>query len=288
MKCASTIKLSSRATEEFWEIPVLYEDEHLLALDKPSGLLISPDRNDPERPNLMKLLHGGIAQNKPWAKERGLSYLMNAHRLDFEISGVILLAKSKPVLVQLANLFGSEKPAKKYGALVQGQPANDEFESDAKLAPHAANPAIIRVDTKRGKRALTRFKVRERFEGWTWIECRPLTERTHQIRVHLKSLGLPMVGDALYGGKALWLSRLKSDYRLKPNHEERPLIGRLALHAEELVLPHPVGGRVVSIEAPLPKDIEVGLKYLRRYAPSQMTKPECRNPKQARSSNKSR
>lgn len=266
MKCASTIKLSSRVTGEFWEIPVLYEDEHLLALDKPSGLLTSPDRYDPERPNLMKLLHAGIAENKPWARERGLSYLMNAHRLDFETSGVILLAKSKPVLVQLANLFGSEKPAKKYGALVQGQPASDEFESDAKLAPHPANPAIVRVDPKQGKRALTLFKVRERFDGWTWIECRPLTGRTHQIQVHLKSFGLPIVGDALYGGKPLWLSRLKSDYRLKPNHEERPLIGRLALHAEELTLTHPAGGQVVSIEVSLPKDITVGLKYLRRYA----------------------
>jgi RluA family pseudouridine synthase len=264
----STIKLSSRATSEFWEIPVLYEDEHLLALDKPSGLLTSPDRYDPERPNLMKLLHAAIAESKPWAKERSLTYLMNAHRLDFETSGIILLAKSKPVLVQLANLFGSEKPAKKYGALVQGAPTADQFESDAKLGPHPANPAIIRVDPKRGKKAMTLFHVRERFDGWNWLECRPLTGRTHQIRVHLRALGLPIVGDSVYGGKPLWLSRLKSDYRLKPNREERPLIGRLALHAEELALPHPVTGAVVSIQAPLPKDIAVGLKYLRRYAAS--------------------
>jgi RluA family pseudouridine synthase len=262
----STIKLSSRATSEFWEIPVLYEDEHLLALDKPSGLLTSPDRYDPARPNLMKLIHAAITESKPWARERSLSYLMNAHRLDFETSGVILLAKSKPVLVQLANLFGSEKPAKKYGALVQGAPAADEFQSDAKLAPHPANPAIIRVDQKRGKKAMTLFHARERFEGWTWLECRPLTGRTHQLRVHLRTLGLPIVADNLYGGKPLWLSRLKSDYRLKPDREERPLIGRLALHAEELVLTHPITGTVVSIQAPLPKDITVGLKYLRRYA----------------------
>jgi RluA family pseudouridine synthase len=261
-----TIKLSSRATSEFWEIPVLYEDEHLLALDKPSGLLSSPDRYDPERPNLMKLLHAGIADSKPWAKERGLTYLMNAHRLDFETSGIMLLAKSKPVLVNLANAFGSEKPAKKYGALAQGSPAENEFQSDAKLAPHPANPAIVRVDPKRGKKATTQFMVRERFKGWTWLECRPLTGRTHQIRVHLKSLGLPIVADQLYGGKPLWLSRLKSDYRLKPDREERPLIGRLALHAEELVIVHPVTGQEVKIEAPLPKDMVVGLKYLRRYA----------------------
>src|SRR5262252_8066137 len=113
MKSSAAIKLSSPATNEFWEIPVLFEDEHLLALDKPAGLLTSPDRYDPNRPNLMKLLHAGIADGKPWAVEQKLTYLSNAHRLDFETSGVILLAKTKPVLVELANLFGTEKPEKR-------------------------------------------------------------------------------------------------------------------------------------------------------------------------------
>ncbi|MEY2466476.1 MAG: hypothetical protein QOD03_997, partial [Verrucomicrobiota bacterium] len=76
MTRSPAIKLSSPATHEFWEIPVLFEDEHLLALDKPSGLLTSPDRLDANRPNLMKLLHAGITENKPWARERGLTYLM--------------------------------------------------------------------------------------------------------------------------------------------------------------------------------------------------------------------
>jgi len=262
----SAIKLSSAGTREFWEIPVLYEDEDLLALNKPSGLLTSPDRYDPNRPNLMKLLHGGIADAKPWAKERGLWYLMNAHRPDFETSGVILLAKSKPVLVQLANLFGSEKPIKSYVALVQGCPGTDPFQIDAKLAPHPVKPGLIRVDPKRGKRARTTFEVRERFDGWTLLACRPLTERTHQIRVHLRHVGLPIVGDSLYGGKPLWLSRLKQDYHLKRDKEERPLIGRVALHAEELTLAHPVTGQSLTIEAQWPKDLTVALKYLRRFA----------------------
>ena len=93
----------------------------------------------------MKLLHAAIAAGKPWARERGLNYLMNAHRLDFETSGVILLAKNKPALVALANLFGSEKPLKKYVALAQGTPAEDKFEVDAKLAPH---PAENRPDAR--------------------------------------------------------------------------------------------------------------------------------------------
>src|SRR5215472_347824 len=143
---SAVIKLSSPATREFWEIPVLYEDDFLLALDKPSGLLTSPDRYDPARSNLMKLLHGGIAAQKPWARERNLTYLSNAHRLDFETSGVILLAKTKATLVQLADLFGSEKPVKKYVALVQGCPVEDEFEVDAKLSPHPVKIGLMRVD----------------------------------------------------------------------------------------------------------------------------------------------
>lgn len=262
----SSIKLSSPATREFWEIAVLYEDRDLLALDKPSGLLTSPDRYDPNRPNLMKLLHGGIADAKPWAKERGLSYLMNAHRLDFETSGIILLAKSKPILVELANLFGSEKPIKSYTALAQGRPTTDLLQIDGKLAPHPVKVGLIRVDPKRGKRARTTVEVRERFDGWTLLTCRPLTGRTHQIRVHLSHIGLPIVGDTLYGGKPLWLSRLKQDYHLKRDQEERPLIGRVALHAEKLTLAHPVTGELLTIEAPWPKDLTVGLKYLRRFA----------------------
>src|SRR5689334_10515848 len=119
-----TLKLSS-AGKEFWEIPLLYEDEHLLAVNKPPLLLSSPDRHDPERPSLMQLLHRGVSQGAPWARQRGISYLSNAHRLDFEVSGAMLLARSKPVLVALANLFGSEKPARTYAALVQGVPDKD-------------------------------------------------------------------------------------------------------------------------------------------------------------------
>jgi RluA family pseudouridine synthase len=264
----AVIKLSSPATKGFWEIPILFEDEHLLALDKPSGLLTSPDRYDAERPNLMKLLHAGIAENKPWAKERGLTYLSNAHRLDFETSGVILLAKNKETLVKLADLFGAEKPVKKYVALVQGVPAEDEFEIDAKLAPHPVRLGYMRVEPKNGKKSITKFSVMEKFSKWTLMRCEPLTGRTHQIRVHLRHADVPIVGDELYGGKPLWLSRLKLSYRLKPGKEERPLLARVALHAEQLELKHPVTDQVVNITAPWPKDFYVALKYLRQFAPA--------------------
>jgi RluA family pseudouridine synthase len=260
------IKLSSPATGDFWEIPVLYEDEHLLALDKPSQLLIAPDRYDPARPNLMKLLHAGIERGAGWAKERGLTYLMNAHRLDFGTSGVILLAKNKAALVALAAQFGSEKPAKLYAALVRGVSGESAFSTDAKLMPHPMQLGVIKVDSKNGKRAQTDFQVKERFDGFLLLECRPLTGRTHQIRVHLKHLRLPLVGDDVYGGHPLFLSTLKMDYHLKPGKEERPLIARPALHAEQLTLAHPVTGAEVKVTAPWPKDLTVAVKYLRRYA----------------------
>ncbi len=260
------IKLSSAATREFWEIPALYEDAHLLALDKPPRLLTSPDRYDPERPNLMNLLHRDLERGAPWARQRGLSYLMSAHRLDFETSGVLLLAKSKPVLIALANLFGSEKPDQTCAALVHGAPEKDAFRVEAKLAPHPVRPGLVRVNQREGKRSRTEFAVRERFAGYTLLACRPLANRAHQIRAHLKHAGFPIVGDALYGGRPLLLSSLKSDYRLKEGRTERPLIATAALHAERLSLVHPVTGAEVEITAPWPKDLTVAVKYLRRYA----------------------
>ena len=266
MKTTPAIKLSSPATREFWEIPVLFEDEQLLAMDKPAGLLTSPDRYDPARPNLMKLLHAGIERAAPWAKTRGLNYLMNAHRLDFETSGVLLLAKTKPVLIALANLFGTEKPLKTYAALIHGVPPEVAFEVNARLAPHPVKTGLMRVDPKNGKRCQTQFEVLEKFSGFSLLKCRPLTGRTHQIRAHLRHFGFPIVGDALYGGSPLLLSRLKPEYHLKRNEVERPLIGRVALHAEGLELPHPVTGARIIINAPWPKDLVVAIKYLRRYA----------------------
>ena len=260
------IKLSNPATHEFWELPALYEDEHLLALNKPPCLLTSPDRYDPERPNLMRLLHQGITDQKPWAKQRNLSYLMNAHGLDFETSGVILLAKSKPVLVSLANLFGAEKPAKTYVALVRGTPAETTWEVDLPLAMHPVQVGRMRVDRKGGKKSKTRFALLEKFPGYSLLRCQPQTGRTHQIRVHLQSCALPICGDTVYGGRPLWLSSLTSDYPLKPGRTERPLIATVALHAEALELVHPVTGAQLRITAPWPKDFEVAVKYLRRHA----------------------
>ena len=260
------IKLSSPDTREFWEVPVLFEDAHLLALDKPAGLLASPDRFSPVRPSLMGLLHQAVAAGKPWVAQRGLTYLSNTHRLDADTTGVFLLAKSKTVLVKLADLFGSRKPLQQYLALVHGSPAENQFQINAKLAAQPDAAGLVRVDPRQGKRAETRFAVVKRFTDQTLLRCELITNRPHQIRAHLLNAGLRVVGDALYGGKPLWLSRLKRDYRLKPGREERPLVARTALHAEQLALPHPVTGEQLAITAPLPKDLRVAVKYLREFS----------------------
>jgi RluA family pseudouridine synthase len=263
---SEVIKLSSPETHEFWEIHVLYEDDHLLALDKPSGLATVSEAPQAQLPNLLGLLHAGIAQSKSWARDRGLTYLMNADRLDPGVSGLLLLAKNKSILEPLANLFGNEKPCKRFIALVQGSPSQQQFTVEAKLAPHPLQAGKMRVDVQGGKRARSSFQILERFAGWTLLTCEPLTYRPHQLRVHLQRARLPLVGDPLYGGPPLLLSKLKPGYRLKSRHSERPLIDRPALHAQEMVFPHPVSGIPVTIRAPWPKDLSVAVKYLRRYA----------------------
>ncbi len=263
---SATIKLSSPATKEFWEIPVLFEDGDLLALDKPAGLLTAPDPDNLARPSLTQLLHDGIAAGKPWAVERSLAYLNPAHRPDAEATGVVLLAKNKPAYVALANLFGAERPLRHHVALAWGNPPEKSFEVDAKLSPHPLKPSLMSVDFRTGKKSHTQFEVLEQFSDWCLLRCSPQTERPHQIRVHLKHAGFPMVADDLYLGKKLWLSRLKKDFRLKPGRDERALISRAALHLEELTLPHPVTHEIVTIKCEWPKDLKVAVKYLRQYA----------------------
>jgi RluA family pseudouridine synthase len=260
------IKLSAPETRDFWPIPVLWEDPRLLALAKPSRLLTSPDRCDPKRANLMTLLQRGIARGASWATERQLGYLANANRLDFETSGVILLAKDKPALIALANRFGEERADKIYVALACGAPSQETFTINAKLAPDPARSGLMRVDSRQGRKASTLLEVAERFSGYTLLNCRPITDRAHQIRAHLRHARLPIVGDTSYGGRPLLLSKLKPDYRFKPNVAERPLIECIGLHLQQVTIDDPLFDAPQTITAPWPKDFMVALRYLRRYA----------------------
>jgi RluA family pseudouridine synthase len=263
---SACLKLSHPATRGYWEIPVLFEDDHLLALDKPGGLALSPGHSDPQQPDLMTLLHAGIAEGASWAQARRLEYLMNGHRPDAETSGILLLAKTKPALTALADLFGSEKSVQEYLALAQGEPRREEFEITAGIATDAFRKGLMRVDPKYGKRSQTSVRVIERFVPYALLHCELRLCRKHQIRLHLRHAGLPLVGDPLYGRPPLFLSQLKRNYQPKKNQPERPLMGRAALHAETLRLPHPVTGDPLVITAPWPRDLTVAVKYLRKFS----------------------
>jgi 23S rRNA-/tRNA-specific pseudouridylate synthase len=263
----SSFKLSHKPTRGFWELEPLFEDPHFLALDKPPALCAVPRQAaDPDTPSLLGLLHDGIRAGAPWARARQLGYLALATRIEPETSGAVLLARSKPVLAALADLLGAERPLKQCLALIHGEPPAPEFDVDAPLGLHPRVPGLVRVDRQAGRKARTHFRVEQAFAGYTLLRCTPLTHRLQQIRAHLRSVRLPVVGDTGGGGQPLLLSRLKPGYRLKPGREERPLISIPAVHVERFELPHPVTGQPLSIQAPIPKDFAVALKYLRLWA----------------------
>jgi RluA family pseudouridine synthase len=262
------IKLSSRPTREFWELAVLFEEDQLLALDKPAGLQAAPDPANPERPSLVGLLEHGLAAAAPWATSRDLTFLALTHPLDGGASGVVLLAKSPAAQAELARQFAAEVARQRCVALVQGTSSADTFTVEARLAADPVRPERVRVVPHHGRRTVTQFTVIERFRDHTLLRCEPRTQHEQQIRVHLHSQRLPLAGDQLYGGRPLWLSRLKPGYRFKADREELPLLQRVTLHAEELECRQPGSGEPLVVRSPWPKDLNVALKYLRRYAPA--------------------
>ncbi len=261
------LKLSHRPTRQFWEIPVLHEDDHVLALEKPADLPASPLLEDPEYPALISLLHEAIRAGAAWAVTRGLELVSTVQRVDPETTGVLLLAKGAAAQSHLSNQFGSESPHVVCLALVEGSPVEDTFTVELRLSPDRGRPGYVRADPHSGRRAITQFTLTERFTHHALLRCEPRTQRPHQMRVHLRSRGLPVCGDAAYGGRPLLLSSLKPDYRFKQDRDELPLIGRAALHLEELTVKHPATGEPLTLRSALPKDFAVALKYLRRYAP---------------------
>jgi len=240
--------------------PVLFEDDAVIAFDKPSGLPVVPDRRARPGENLMELARAKLGPG-----------LANVHRLDADTSGLVLCAKTKPALDFLSGQFQSKTVAKVYHALTTGVPVADEFTVDLVLKEDEGQPGRMCVVKKHGQASVTEFTVREKFPqpagrpAFAWVECRPLTGRTHQIRVHLAAEGTPVLNDPLYGDAAqLLLSDLKRGY--KGRADERPLLARLALHATALTFTHPLTRERQTLAAPLPKDLEVALKYLRKFA----------------------
>ncbi len=232
---------------------VVFEDDDLIAFDKPSGLLAVPDRWDAALVNLMQLVHDRL--DPQWA---------NVHRLDRETSGVMLLAKHSSALRHVSEQFEFQQVRKTYLALVQPSPADEHGTIDAPLVDDERKPGRMRV-AAHGKPSQTDYGVLERLRpAFGWVELHPRTGRTHQLRVHLALLGCPIVADALYGsGTSVLLSDLKRNYK-PTGDQERPLLDRLALHAASLTLTHPTSGKPLTISAPLPKDLQVLLKQLRK------------------------
>ena len=230
-------------------VEVVFEDDVIIVLNKPAHLLVLPDRYDQTLPNLQAFL----------GDEFGT--IFTVHRLDKETSGLVLFAKTAAAHANLNQQFEGRTVSKVYLAIVCGEPTEGKGEINL---PLSEGHRLMRVDKKHGKESSTQFAVLERFREYAFVEVRPRTGRMHQIRVHLKEIGLPILSDPLYGdGNAFFLSAVKPNYRSEG--DEKPLLSRTALHALSLHIRHPENMQEVTFEAALPKDMRTVLKYLRKF-----------------------
>ena len=227
----------------------LYRDDWLLVLDKPAGLPIHPTARY-QNSTLVAVLRARYGEGFKADP---------AHRLDRETSGLVVCARTAEASRRLMRAFAGGEVDKEYLALCEGHPAEDEFEVDAPIAEGGEVVRIaVRIDRQRGKPARTRFTVEERFvkDGlpFALLRARPQTGRQHQIRVHLKEAGHPVVGDKIYGRDEGYFDRF-SKHCLEPEAWSHLRLDRHALHAARIGFAHPGHGRRVSFEAPLPEDL---------------------------------
>ena len=180
-------------------VPVIYEDRSVLVLDKPAGWLVAPDDWVQTARNLFLALREGMDFGDWWARSRNLRFLRFVHRLDAETSGLLLCVKSEGAMGAYSRLFAERLVEKVYLAVVDGEPPAESWTRSDPLGPDDERPGRYRVDAVAGRESVTSFRVLARSAGRALIEARPLTGRTHQIRLHLTASGCPVVGDDLYG-----------------------------------------------------------------------------------------
>jgi len=232
---------------------VLHADASLLVVNKPAGLVSVPRPKGDDIVTALKRARLTPA-NEPFRL---------VHRIDRETSGVLVFARTLAAQQSLTAQFHARTVEKTYWALVRGYVETDGEIALSLEVDRGGNR--VRVARRGGKKAITQYRVLKRVAGNTLLECRPLTGRTHQIRVHLAAIGHPLAVDALYGGsEALYLSHFKRGYQPSTRHEERPILSRVSLHALRISFEHPERGERVIFEAPLPKDLRATLTQLER------------------------
>jgi 23S rRNA pseudouridine1911/1915/1917 synthase len=241
------------------EIPlnIIYEDEDLIVLNKPAGILVHPARGNTHGTLVNALafhcdkLSSGLGEFRP-----GI-----VHRLDKNTTGVMVATKNDTAQWRIAKQFERRQVKKTYLAIIHGTP---DLTADRINAPLGMHPKIREKYAIRpiiGKEATTFYEVLESFRGFSFLKLTPKTGRTHQIRVHLSYIKHPIVADETYGGKLVYPYQLRD---AEPVVEE-PAINRVALHAHSLEFRHPTTGQMMCFEAPLPQDMQNLLNLLRKY-----------------------
>lgn len=233
---------------------ILHEDDDIVVIDKPSGLLSLPDRFDATLPNVRTMLRERYGE------------IFIVHRLDRETSGVMIMGKHAEAHKDLNDQFEHHTVRKIYHALVSGVVEKDAFPIEIPIIADARRKGLMKPSA-RGKEARTDVRVLERFRVASLLECTLITGRTHQIRVHCSAIGHPLLVDPDYGTTAEFLlSTIKRKFNLKKHTEERPIIDRLTLHAYELTVKHPGTGEQVTFTSEHPRDFAAALQVLRKYS----------------------
>lgn len=232
-----------------YEVPVVYEDEHLIVVSKPSGLVVHPAHGHYSDTLINALAAMGVKLSPIGAPLRpGV-----VHRLDKDTSGLMVLAKSEEAHQKLSQMIKAREVKRVYLTLACGCIYRSRFSVEAPVTRHRHEIVKMTVDFERGKYALTHFEVLEIFKNFTFLKATLGTGRTHQIRVHLASIGHPVCGDPIYGG-------IKCSRGLPLN--------RLFLHAYQLEFFHPITGKMLSFEDKLPDELQTVIDFLKKQQES--------------------